>query len=163
MRIQFGTKVTLVGIAACAVIGIGGGAALASVPGVLSPIGVSPKPGIAAEPMPAPTYPVNPSGQSFGSAANANSPENEPDLIAVIATSGRSGYVLKSELDEANGTTAANSFTSPQDAVTWQETAGKYDRAISVYESDGKTVIGEFLIAGHDSQKNTAQYLAETK
>ncbi|MDM8084621.1 hypothetical protein QUV83_07600 [Cellulomonas cellasea] len=80
------------------------------------------------------------------------SPETEPDLIQAEATNGRVGYVRKAELDEANGSTAAESFTSPEDVLRWQETEGAEDRWVNVYSSVTRSaVIGAFLIAGAHS------------
>ncbi|WP_281884058.1 hypothetical protein [Agromyces rhizosphaerae] len=115
-----------------------------------APGGVSSSPGIATERMPAPEYPRNANGQTYGSAADAPAPGAEPDLILVMATNGIEGYVQKAELDDANGSAAAETFTSPEQALAWQE-ANSHDRYVPVYDRDGERVIGEFLIAGLDS------------
>lgn len=104
--------------------------------------------GADGAPRPLPAHGINDAGDTYGSAADAVSPETEPDLIAAEAANGRVGYVRKAELDEANGSTAAESFTSPEDALRWQESEGAEDRWVNVYELDGSTVIGAFLIAG---------------
>jgi hypothetical protein len=85
---------------------------------------------------------TNQSGETFG----VINGDGEPDLIAVIATNGRPGYVRRADLEEANGTTVAKSFGSPQDALQWQEQNAGRVAHISVYESDGKTLIGEFRV-----------------
>jgi cell division septation protein DedD len=137
-------------IAGCALVGAGSGAALAGAPTLFSPAGVSSDQNTT--PMPAPHYQENAAGQTYGSAALAPSPDQEPDLIAVETKDGE-GYVLKSDLDAANGSTAAKSFKSPEEALAWQASASaQKDRQIPVYEADGKTVIGEFTIAGHHTQ-----------
>lgn len=46
-------------------------------------------------------YPTNELGMSYGSAVHAETYEDEPDLIAVIATSGEQGYVRRDDLHEA--------------------------------------------------------------
>jgi len=46
-------------------------------------------------------YDTNDMGLSYGSAADAISPEHEPDLIRVAATNGEIGYVYKMDLDAA--------------------------------------------------------------
>jgi hypothetical protein len=61
-----------------------------------------------------------------------------PDLIAVIATNHRSGYVHTNQLDSPPPKT-------PSQAIA-QNTAPP--RTVTVYESDGKTPIGKF-VAGH--------------
>ena len=64
---------------------------------------------------------------------------SQPDLIATYATNGRSGYVYADELD-------GYQRTSPTDALRWQEEHGDESRSVTVYESDGPTVVGEFVI-----------------
>jgi hypothetical protein len=85
---------------------------------------------------PAPGYPRNASGQTFGSAAEAGSPDQMPDLILVSLGQGQRGYVKREDLDPPD-------FTNPEDAVEWsRQNEGKPPRVITVYESDGTTVIG---------------------
>jgi hypothetical protein len=85
---------------------------------------------------PAPDYPRNAAGQTYGSAAEAGSPDQVPDLILVSLGQGRRGYVKKAELDPPD-------FTNPEDAVEWsRQNEGKPPRVITVYESDGTTAIG---------------------
>jgi len=64
---------------------------------------------------------------------------SQPDLVATYATNGRSGYVYADELDGYQA-------TSPADALRWQEEHGDEKRSVTVYESDGQTVVGEFII-----------------
>lgn len=71
--------------------------------------------------------------------------KGEPDLISVIATNGALGHVYRTELEDANGTTAAQEFTTPEDALAWQE-ARRHPTHSPVYESDGTTQIGEFRV-----------------
>lgn len=85
---------------------------------------------------------VNDSGDNYG----VINGEGAPDLIAVIATNGRQGYVRSKDLADADGSTAAESFKSPQDAVRWQEENAGVIHLIPVYESDGTTQIGEFRV-----------------
>ena len=40
-------------------------------------------------------YPKNINGQTYGSSADATSPETEPELISAIGVDGTAGYVLK--------------------------------------------------------------------
>lgn len=80
-------------------------------------------------------YKTNADGQTYGSAGGApGGPANEPDLIAVQATNGKAGYAYASQL---NGRTP----TSPAQAIAENNQPA---RMIPVYESDGKTRIGEF-------------------
>jgi hypothetical protein len=149
--------VLFIGIGIAAIVGLGAGTAVAVVPGLLSPAGISPGEGVTNEAMPERKYEQNSSGQSFGSAAEARSPENEPDLILVVATNGTEGYVFKSDLDSVNGQTAAESFTAPADALKWQESQGRSDQTIPVYMNDGGTVVGTFLVLGTDNQERVAE------
>jgi len=142
-------------VVAAGVIGLGTGSALAIGPTLFAPSGVTTEQGINAVPMPAPTYETNSNGLTYGSAADSDKPENEPDLIRVLATNGKEGYVKKTELEDADGTTAARSFKSPEDAVAWQYSEGLKDRTVAVYASDGETVIGEFLVVGAETQQKS--------
>lgn len=87
---------------------------------------------------------TNESGQTYG----VENPNGSPDLIAVVATNGREGYVHRAELEEANGTAAAREFSSPEDALRWQEERAGKTFTVAVYEADGTTQIGEFVIEG---------------
>ncbi len=87
-------------------------------------------------------YGKNTSGLTFGSALKASSPDAEPDLILVVATNGRDGYVVKKELDDAAG----SNVSSPSEALAWQARAGGTNDTLTVYESDGKTKIGQFVL-----------------
>jgi len=85
---------------------------------------------------------VNEAGDTYG----VINDRGHPDLIAVIATNGEQGYVSRSDLEDADGTTAAKSFTSPEDALKWQEQHAGKVHMIPVYKSDGTSVIGEFQV-----------------
>ncbi|GAA5201692.1 hypothetical protein GCM10023346_46620 [Arthrobacter gyeryongensis] len=81
---------------------------------------------------------VNAKGETYG----VESPENgTPDLIAVMATNGASGYVYAKELY------GGPMPTSPEDAVKNFNTP-RPPREIPVYLSDGQTKIGTFEAAG---------------
>ncbi|MGN6220578.1 MAG: hypothetical protein ACTHNQ_13835 [Microbacterium sp.] len=88
---------------------------------------------------------VNNGGDTYG-VINEN---GEPDLIAVITTDNKPGYVRRDDLNDADGTTAAESFTSPEDALRWQEENVGIVHYIPVYESDGETQIGVFQVGGN--------------
>lgn len=82
-------------------------------------------------------YKTNASGQTYGTDGGApGGPLNEPDLVAVQATNGRIGYAYATQL---NGPTP----TSPAQAIAQDNQPA---RMIPVYESDGKTQIGEFKV-----------------
>jgi hypothetical protein len=96
---------------------------------------------------------VNASGQTYGASGWSESPEDEPDLIAARATNGRTGYILNTDqsiIDMTGGVTQA-------EIDDYIANTGRADRLIPVYESDGRTVIGEFLIVGLDTQEQIAQ------
>ncbi|MFP3465580.1 hypothetical protein [Leifsonia sp. SIMBA_070] len=82
----------------------------------------------------------NASGQSYG----VQNEKGTPDLIAVTATNGKDGYVYRKDLEDIDGTTASRSFTSPQQALDWQETHHGGD--IPVFKSDGTTKVGTFHV-----------------
>ncbi|GAA1733916.1 hypothetical protein [Aeromicrobium alkaliterrae] len=88
-------------------------------------------------------FPVNDRGQTYGSEDDA-SYDQRPDLLAVVATNGAEGFVVRDDLDEATGANVAN----PDEAVEWERTkeAGLPDAVLPVYASDGVTTIGEFVI-----------------
>lgn len=88
---------------------------------------------------PAPNYPRNDNGLTYGSSADATSPGNEPDLIQAMATNGKSGYVYRTDLTPPEP-------ASPEEAVA-QNALNDEPKVISVYEQDGATVIGEFVLA----------------
>lgn len=87
---------------------------------------------------------VNANGQTYG----VENSQGTPDLLAVVATNGLQGYVETTALDAADGTTASRHFTSPAQALQWQASRAGKSFEIPVYDSDGTTVIGEFVIGG---------------
>lgn len=87
---------------------------------------------------------VNASGQTFGT-ANQN---GSPDLVAVIATNHRSGYVYANQL-------LGPQPTNPGQAAIWAQTHPG-PRTLTVYESDGKTPVGIFVIGNPTSKKASA-------
>lgn len=78
---------------------------------------------------------VNAKGETFGVQRNGRS----PDLIAVYTTDGQQGYAYVKDLD------GPLPPTSPADALVWQEANEGKTRSVPVYESDGETLIGEFI------------------
>lgn len=89
----------------------------------------------------APNYPKNENGQTYGSAADAISPETEPDLIRAKGVDGTSGYVQKKDLD---GELPKN----PEEALAIQKSRPPGGRDIPLYDVDGETVIGVFHVGG---------------
>ncbi len=86
------------------------------------------------------SWKVNASGQTYG-VANIR---GAPDLIAAIATNGQQGYIETSQLHTADG----SNVNSPAEALEWQRQHAGTSTDIPVYESDGTTVIGQFVIGG---------------
>lgn len=80
---------------------------------------------------------VNPSGQTFGSALNAECIQEEPELILAKGVDDIVGYVKNTDLNRSMA-------KSPQEAAKAVQTRGAY--FIPLYKSDGKTVIGKFKI-----------------
>jgi len=93
---------------------------------------------------PAPVYPIDESGQTYGSSADAISRETEPDLICALGVDGIYGYVRSVDLNEEMPKT-------PQEALDQMaKNAAIGARQIPLYAVDGKTVIGVFNI--HNTQ-----------
>lgn len=83
---------------------------------------------------------TNDRGESYG-VQNAG---GTPDLVAVVASNGREGYARSADLDMAGG----QDFKSPEEAIAWQEEHKGKSVSVPVYESDGTTRVGEFIIGG---------------
>ena len=86
-------------------------------------------------------YPKNAQGLTYGSDLYAKSPQDVPDLLLAMATNGKEGYVLRTDLEEPMP-------TSPQEALAQQAARAGKDRVIPVYELDGITQIGVFIVGG---------------
>lgn len=97
---------------------------------------------------------VNANGETYG-VENEN---GSPDLLAVTATNGESGYARVAEMNAAFGPQP----TSPEHALEMQEDRAGQTISVPVYESDGETVIGEFVFGesvgngGGDVAESTA-------
>lgn len=90
-----------------------------------------------AEPVP---LAVNDRGQTYGSSGAGE----EPDLVAVVATNGRQGYVDADELADATGSSL--NFASPEEALRWQDERAVKVVVVPVYLSDGVTRVGDFVV-----------------
>ncbi|WP_152392844.1 hypothetical protein [Paenibacillus guangzhouensis] len=86
-------------------------------------------------------FPKNKNGQTYGSSADATSPETEPELISAMGVDGTTGYVLKKDLD-------GEQPKSPEDALAIQISRSPGGRDIPLYDVDGETVIGVFHVGG---------------
>lgn len=80
---------------------------------------------------------TNAAGQTYGIVNE----HGEPDLIAVVATNGVEGYVLR---DEFHGPLPS----SPEEALRWQAEDVGQTHTIGVYASDGTTRVGSFVVEG---------------
>jgi hypothetical protein len=82
---------------------------------------------------------VNASGETYG-VQNQN---GTPDLIAVVIDQGKTqGYVESSELNCASG----GDVESLAQALKWDKVSQNRNVSIPVFESDGTTVIGTFIV-----------------
>jgi len=87
-------------------------------------------------------YPKNANGQTYGSAALAPTPDQEPDLISAVGEDDVQGYLRSEDINQDLPKT-------PQEAVSYMEKhKNDPDRLIPLYASDGKTVIGAFKHSG---------------
>ena len=94
-----------------------------------------------------PAFPVNANGQTYGSDMGIENPEDAPDLILIRASNGKEGYSYKEEVY------AQNTYADYEVKLEKFREAMKKDpdvkvitlHSIPVYESDGKTVIGEHV------------------
>lgn len=87
-------------------------------------------------------YHTNRGGQTYGSGLGATSDSQLPDLVQAYATNGQLGYVRAAEL-------AGPNLTLSQVGALPTNSAGQLaepSRTIPVYEADGTTVIGQFVI-----------------
>lgn len=80
-------------------------------------------------------YQVNENGETYG-VSIMQSEEDEPDLIAAIATNGTEGYVRSADFVDQIAAT-------PEEVG---EIVIPEEYTIPVYKSDGVTVIGEFIV-----------------
>jgi len=83
-----------------------------------------------------PIFSINESGQTYGFTSGVRF-EDFPDLMAAEATNGKQGYIYVSDW-LAIKPSFSDGNKKDIDDLTFI--------AISVYESDGKTIIGEYLI-----------------
>jgi len=92
---------------------------------------------------PGATFPQNATGLTYGSELGALNEAGVPNLILVIATNGKQGYVYKSALDAADG----SNVSTLEGAAAWDATGATVSHTIAVYAEDGTTVIGAFTIS----------------
>jgi len=82
---------------------------------------------------------VNASGKTFG----VQNQQGTPDLLAVVINGGETdGYVESSELNCAGG----GDVQTLAEARTWDKVSANRSVSIPVYQSNGTTVIGTFVV-----------------
>ena len=86
-----------------------------------------------------PDYEKNARGLTYGSVAEANVPEEEPDLILVVADDGEKGYIYGDDLNPPD-------FKSPEEAAAWTKARSASPVILDVFKSDGVTKIGTFTL-----------------
>ncbi len=131
-------RLALAAVAIIAIAGLGIHAARAS---DQAPVVGGGDPGAVTLPSPATgqanvAWPRNVHGQTYGSELRAATTDDLPDLILVIATNGKEGYVRRTDLYLPGPKT-------PEEAANRDTSSA---RRIPVYEVDGVTVIGVFEI-----------------
>ncbi|NQX34477.1 hypothetical protein [Herbiconiux sp. VKM Ac-2851] len=94
---------------------------------------------------------TNQAGETYG----AQKQNKMAELAAATATNGQSGYVRISEVNAATIDPTKSSLEDVQKHLASGD--GRPDRYVPVYEADGKTVIGQYLIAGYDTQERLTQ------
>ena len=139
MKLSYGFKGGRRSVATIAVIGA---LVAGSSVGILVSVEIGGASSVPAGLGPNAVYPTNAHGQSYGSSLGATSQTGEPDLILVVATNGKTGYVSKSEMNAADG----GNVTTPQQAIAWTESGANASHSIPVYAEDGSTVIGSFVV-----------------
>jgi hypothetical protein len=82
---------------------------------------------------------VNAKGETYG----VMNDQGEPDLQLVVATNGRTGYAYTRDLNNAGGPPP----TDPAEAAQ-RNGAVAVGVPIPVYQSDGDTVVGQFIVGG---------------
>ena len=86
-------------------------------------------------------YPKNQRGQTYGSDALVDSPDEGPDLVSVVGDHGTCGFVLAEEL-------AGPDFSSPEQALAWQsDVLRQGPPSIPVYDVQGETVVDTFTLS----------------
>ena len=101
-----------------------------------------------------PAFSVNENGQTYGSDMKIEDPQAAPDLISILASNGKEGYAYKEDLYalEYYLTEEKALENSKIQTEIFKKAAKKNPdvmivpwHSIPVYESDGKTIIGEYV------------------
>jgi len=89
------------------------------------------------------SYDMNDKGLTYGNGNQISVIGYEPDLILAEGRNGTLGYVYASDL---NGEFEPR---TPEEAIEWQNEHIGEDRVIPLYDIDGETVVGEFIVTGY--------------
>lgn len=104
------------------------------------------------------SYSVNQFGQTYGSALYADTFDERPDLMAAIGDDGVAGYIYTDDLKSENPKTPAEAVARQEmyEALiaNWDGQEAIVVRTIPLYESDGRTVIGDYNISFTPSDGN---------
>ena len=101
-----------------------------------------------------PAFPVNKNGQTYGSDMKIEDPKAAPDLISILASNGKEGYAYKEDLYALEYyITEEKALENSKIQIEIFKKAAKKNpdvmivpwHSIPVYESDGKTIIGEYV------------------
>lgn len=97
------------------------------------------------------SYPVNASGQTYGSAQWADTWEDRPELIAAVGRHGTEGYLCAADLTAGEPTSPAEALARMEQyealSADWDGQSPIVVRTIPLYDADGRTVIDSFDIA----------------
>jgi len=100
----------------------------------------------------APTYSINQSGETYGSAMYARTESEMPDLAAAIGDNGVLGYIRLSE-------SMGEMPSSPEEAIAMQNRRStQAPLVVSLYAEDGITVLDTFTISNNDNTHVTYDY-----
>lgn len=119
-----------------AVVGVTVASADATRPSTSRPVGAS----LTVQP-----FERNASGLTYGASGQGARPSDDPDLVLIVATNGRTGYSYRRELDGPEPQSPAEAATAPR---TW---------TVPVYLSDGKTRVGDFVVGSPDDRVEIRQ------
>lgn len=92
-------------------------------------------------------YATNAHGQTYGSALDAKSPSDLPDLVSVVADNGIQGYIKSSDFE-------GPSLTRDQVLSLARDANGNFTeppRTVPVYAQDGTTQVGVFTFSAGGS------------
>ncbi|MGE9875778.1 hypothetical protein ACQQ9V_07630 [Hornefia butyriciproducens] len=86
------------------------------------------------------TYKTNGDGLTYGK--QLENSDEEPDLLEVTATNGKTGYIKTKDVDKYGG----GNVSTPEEAAAYMESDEPIK--LNVYKEDGTTVIGFFYLDG---------------